>query len=165
MEAEKMPETRRFGKGEVIFREGDEGAFMYEVDRGRVGIYAEYGAPEEKLLSELGPGETFGEMAMIEAQPRSATAVSLSEGTLLSVVTWETLGGFFRNQPAKVVVIMQQMSRRIRNLTQDYIDACGAIHEMAERAEAQKKESESAWIQDHMRRYLDAYRAYGGAGR
>ena len=153
---------RRFGKGEVIFRQGEPGNCMFDLVRGSVGIYAAYGQPEEKLLTQLKPGAAFGEMAMIEAQPRSATAVALQEGTVLSEVTWETLGTFFREQPAKVVVIMQQMSRRIRELTADYMEACGAITEMVEKAEAQKKSAETAWVRDKMRRYLDAYGAFQG---
>ena len=167
MEA-KAVEAQKCAKGEVIFRQGDPGNCMYDLLQGRVGIYANYGAANEKLLTELHAGDSFGEMAMIEAQPRSATAVALQEGTRLTVITWETLGSFFREQPAKVVVIMQQMARRIRELTQDYMDACGAITEMVEKAEAEKKSAENAWVKDKMRRYLDAYGAYqtaGGPGR
>ena len=159
MDTEKIQELAP-GKGEVIFRQGDVGNCMYDLLQGRVGIYANYGQADEKLLTELNPGDSFGEMAMIEAQPRSATAVALSAGTRLSVITWETLGQFFRDKPSKVVVIMQQMSRRIRELTQDYIDACGAVTELVQKAEAEKKSAETAWVNQRMRRYLDAYGAY-----
>ncbi len=167
MEKQEMS-TRSYGKNEVIFQQGDAGTCMFDILRGRVGIYAGYGSAGEKLLTELKAGDSFGEMAMIEAQPRSATAVSLQEGTRLSVITWETLGIFFRDQPAKIVVIMQRMARRIRELTEDYMAACAAINEMVEKAEAEKKNAETAWVKDRMRRYLDAYGAFqaaGGAGR
>lgn len=150
---------QHFKRDDVIFRAGDAADCMYEIVSGQVGIYAGYGKPEQKLLAELRDGQYFGEMAMIEALPRSATAVALSANVVLETVTWQTLGDFFRDRPAKVVTIMQQMGRRIRELTEDYMGACKAISEMADRAEAERREAETAWINDRMRRYLDAYRA------
>ncbi len=152
-------EEQRFGQDEIIFRAGDAANSMYEIRSGRVGVYAGYGTPEQKLLAELDEGQFFGEMAMIEALPRSATAVTLTGNVVLDVITWQTLGEYFRERPAKVVTIMQQMGDRIRRLTEDYMGACKAISEMADRAEAERREAESAWINDKMRRYLDAYRA------
>lgn len=152
-------ETERYGKGDVIFRCGDKADCMYEVLGGNVGIYADYGTPEEKLLTKVKPGGFFGEMAMVEGMPRSASAVALSMHTEVRVITWSTFGMFFRDRPSMVVVIMQSMGRRIRELTNDYLDACRAISELADRAEREKRETEAAWINDKMRRYLDSYRA------
>ena len=99
---------------------------------------------------------------MIEGQPRSATAVALEEGTTLEKCTWETLGTFFRERPAKVVVIMQQMGKRIRQLTEDYIGACRTIGELTETSK-QKTQEEKNRVDHNLRRYLDAYRAYQGS--
>lgn len=159
-----MTDTKRYQKGEIIFAEGDPGSCMYDLLRGRVGIYAAYGAENEKLLTELKAGTAFGEMAMVEGVPRSAFAVALEDGTEAAVVTWETLGSYFRERPSRVVVIMQQMSRRIRELTRDYLDACGAVTELTKQLEQGKKAEENAWIEQRMRRYLDAYRASGSYG-
>ncbi|MBQ9413237.1 MAG: Crp/Fnr family transcriptional regulator [Oscillospiraceae bacterium] len=166
--AESELKTVKYGSGAVIFREGDPGTCLYEVLRGRVGIYASLGTPEEKLLTENGEGDTFGEMAMVEAQPRSASAVALEEGTELRICTWETLGSFFRERPAKVVVMMQQMSRRIRQLTEDYLGACQAVTHLTEQLEQQQKEreqekaqAEKNLVDQKLRRYLDAYRSWG----
>ena len=149
------PDQRTFRKGDVIFQEGDTGENMFEILCGKVGIYA-----GETLLTELGPGATFGEMGMVEARPRSATALALSDATSLRAISWDTLGAYFRDRPAKVVVMMQQMSRRIRELTEDYLGACKGITEMAERAEHEKRREETAWVNTNLRRYLDAYQAY-----
>lgn len=116
---------KEFEKGQVIFSEGDFEMSMYDLLQGSVGIYANYGKPEEKLLTELKAedGATFGEMGLLESMPRSATAVAL-ENVQVQVVTGETFGEYFRDNPAAVMVIMQNMSQRIRALTQDYLDAC-----------------------------------------
>ena len=45
---------KEFKNGDVIFRQGDPGDCMYDIFSGRVGIYTAYGAPEEKLIAELG---------------------------------------------------------------------------------------------------------------
>ena len=64
---------------EIIFNEGDKSDRMYDIRHGRVGIYANYGTKEEKLLTELTKDQFFGEMGIIEGYPRSATAVALGD--------------------------------------------------------------------------------------
>ena len=58
-----------FKKGDVIFREGEEGKFFYYIKSGKVGIYAAYGQDEGECLTSLDAGAYFGEMAVIEAIP------------------------------------------------------------------------------------------------
>ncbi len=136
-------ETKRtyYPKGRIVFREGDPGDCMYVVESGRIGIYAAYGTPEEKQLTELGEGSFFGEMAMVRGLPRSATAVVMGNDTIVRTVTWETLGTYFREAPAKVVGIMQQMGRRIEELSEDYIGACSAVTELMEQRGALLREN------------------------
>ena len=71
-------ETKTFKKGEIIFKQGDLSDCMYDILWGQVGIYADYGTPEEKLLTTLETERFFGEMGMIEGRLRSATAVALT---------------------------------------------------------------------------------------
>jgi hypothetical protein len=65
---------REFPAGAVVFEEGDPGSRMYVIHSGEVRIVKRVGAREVEL-ARLGPGEAFGEMALLERQPRSATAV------------------------------------------------------------------------------------------
>lgn len=118
--------TKQFKNGEVIFREGMLGSTMYEIKSGKVGIYAAYGTPDEKKLTELEAGRIFGEMAVIEVYPRSATAVAISDVEAEEVSTAD-LQDYFSNQPEKLVEIMRGMSRRLRELTADYQEVCGTI--------------------------------------
>ena len=144
--------------GQVIFHEGEIQNYLFSIYSGKVGIYKNYGAEDQVLLTELGQNDCFGEMGMVDGMPRSATAVALQQNTQLEVVTWETLGVYCRERPARVVGIMQMMSRRIRQLTDDYMDACKAITEAVERQK--KQDVNAAWIQNTMKRYLDSYSAY-----
>ena len=68
--------------GHVIFRQGDAGDGIYVVEKGSVEISAAVGAGELRILSTLGPGNFFGEMAVVDDQPRSATATAAAACTL-----------------------------------------------------------------------------------
>ena len=119
--------TRTLQKGEIIFRQGDASDCMYDVYRGKIGVYANYGTPGEKLLTTLEAEQFFGEMGMIEGTPRSATAVALTDDTELGIITPETFKDYFQKSPARVLLIMQNMSRRLRGLTGEYLEACRTV--------------------------------------
>ncbi len=69
--------VRSFDAGAVIFREGDEGSEMFIIVQGEVEIRKSTGASSSKVLTTLKRGDMFGEMAIIEKRPRSATAVAV----------------------------------------------------------------------------------------
>ena len=128
-----------YKKNTVIFREGDSSDCMYDILGGRVGIYAGYGTPEEKLLTELKEGDFFGEMGMIEDKPRSATAVVLEKDTQLMTIDKEQLKGYLRVRPARVLQIMQHMSSRLRQLSDDYLAVCKTLDRYDKAAESDAK--------------------------
>jgi CRP/FNR family transcriptional regulator, cyclic AMP receptor protein len=78
--------TRDFGisavAGDIVFRQGDKSKIMYIIQRGQVRIFSNFEGME-KTLALLGPGDFFGEMAMLNNFPRSATAVALTDLKLL----------------------------------------------------------------------------------
>ncbi|MDO4740245.1 MAG: cyclic nucleotide-binding domain-containing protein [Eubacteriales bacterium] len=149
-----MMNVKTFAKSTVVFRQGDKADSMYEILTGSIGIFANYGEPTEKLLTTLTVGNTFGEMGMIESLPRSATAVALSEDTNLQVITSDSFASYFNAKPERVLVIMKHMSKRIRGLTQDYVDACRAIAEYEEHVDSGKK---SGWLKDHFKKFMEDY--------
>lgn len=146
---------KQFGKGEVIFRQGEESLCMFDILSGSVGIYADYGTEKEKLLTTLSAGEFFGEMGMIEGQLRSASAVAAEDGTQLEVITPEGFAAYFEDKPAKVLLIMRHMSQRIRDLTGNYLDACRAVTEVEETAASGKEKS--GWFKAHVKKFVDDY--------
>ena len=119
-----------YQKGEVIFREGEFKTTMYEILHGAVGIYAKLGSPEERRLTELQAGRYFGEMGMVETFPRSASAVAEEDGTVLEEITAEDFGEYIRTRPLHVMAIMQNLSGRLRELTEEYRDVCGVIAQL-----------------------------------
>jgi CRP-like cAMP-binding protein len=75
---------KRFRKGETIFREGDEADFIYFIETGEVGISVQKFTREEEI-SVLGPGDYFGEMAVLYKNRRTATVVAREDTELLTI--------------------------------------------------------------------------------
>jgi CRP-like cAMP-binding protein len=67
----------------VIFYQGDDGDAMYLVESGLVKISAESVDGQEAILTEVRPGETFGELALLDGAPRSATAMAIDDTVTL----------------------------------------------------------------------------------
>ena len=148
---------KTFAKGEVIFLEGAMESFMYDLKKGKVGIYTNYGKPEEKLLTELSADQGtvfFGEMGMIDSMARSATAVALEEAEAC-VVTGKEFGEYFKEKPEVVLEIMQNMSKRIRALSKDYLDACHAVAEMVDTEKTGKEKSN--WFKKAVQKFIADY--------
>ena len=123
-----------FAKGDIIFRQGDFANVMYDIVSGKVGIYSDYPGEQEEKIAELDDGQILGEMGMIEAYPRSATAVALSEQVVLSELVEDDLETYFKDDPAKVLQLMRQLSERLRETTRKYTELCGTVsrHKKAE---------------------------------
>ena len=134
--------TLVFKKGDVIFRQGDYSEVMYDIAKGKVGIFADYETETVQQLAELKAGDFLGEMGMIEVYPRSATAVALEDDTTLTEIGEDDLNEFFKDKPEKLLQIMKQMSARLRVVNQKYLNACRVAFENAnaEAANAEKSE-------------------------
>ena len=139
---------------EIIFREGEASRCMYDILWGRVGIYANYGQKNEKLLVELTRDQFFGEMGMIDNLPRSASAVALEEDTRIQRIDGSDFSTFMQEKPCKVFMILRQLSGRLRKLSEDYLEACRAVSDAAANESAGDKNS---WFKDGMKRFIEEY--------
>lgn len=105
----------RFGKtcepGEVLFREGEQGELMYVLQSGSVRITKSVKG-EEKTLAILGPGEFFGEMAILNAKPRTATAV-VEEAAQVLVLGSRTFEQMVVSNAEIAVRLIKKLSRRL----------------------------------------------------
>jgi len=143
-----------FAKGDIIFRQGDPAAVMYDIVSGKVGIYSDYQGEKEEKIAELEAGQIFGEMGMIEIYPRSATAVALSDQLVLSELGEADLHAYFHDDPARLLQLMRQLSARIRETTRKYTDLCGTLSRQR-KAEAQGEEQPE--LLREMDRYAEFY--------
>lgn len=126
-------EEKVFAPREVIFREGDEGTSFYQILNGTAGVYVNYGTPEEQKLTDMKPGQYFGEMAVIEAWPRSTTIVAEDDLRVLEIPESD-LNEYFKAQPDKIYALMKQLSGRIRSLTEEYEEIAAFLQEKREDA-------------------------------
>ena len=117
-----------FSKGEVVFHEGDMGTCFYQIEAGEAGVYVSYGNADQRKLTEMKPGQFFGEMAVIEAWPRSTTIVAESDLHVIEIGESE-LNAYFKEQPDKILALMKQLGSRIRELTEEYDQVKSFIEE------------------------------------
>jgi len=105
--------VRFFDAGAVIFKEDDEGTDMYIIIQGLVEIRKATGALSSKILTTLQKGDMFGEMAIIEKQPRSATAVAV-QPTRVLVLNEKLYDNMIVSNPDFARKMNKVLSERIR---------------------------------------------------
>src|SRR6266511_3311107 len=110
----------RFAAGREIFKEGDPGEGVYVVKSGQVVISAMVGAGKRHSFSRVLPGDFFGEMAVLDQQPRSACAAADTE-TEVYFVPRERMIELLTHSPDLCMTLLQEISRRIREFNQQYI--------------------------------------------
>ncbi len=151
------PQERRYKKGEVIYRQNQYEMCLYDILYGSVALYQNYGTENEILIKEYVDDGYFGELELVEARPRTATAVATAP-TLAKLYDSDGFSALFQEKPAMVVAIMQQMSARIRELQRDYNDACRVV---AEAMDAEKTgQKKSAELQTERKKLSDHYYSY-----
>jgi CRP-like cAMP-binding protein len=81
----RLAARRNYPKDTVVFFENEEGDFFFTIVGGRIKVTILGDDGREIILSMLGPGDFFGEMALLDNEPRSATAIAVEESELLSL--------------------------------------------------------------------------------
>lgn len=104
-----------FGKNEYITTEGMPGSDMYIVLKGSVGVYVTSALGTFTEVSRITAGDFFGEMAIFDNLPRSASCIALEDTICLSI-SKANLIPFFANCPDVATKILENMSERIRRL-------------------------------------------------
>ena len=105
--------TRRFGKGDVIVKEGDQAIAFYLICSGRAEVVKGAEGSSPRVLSTLGPGEFFGEMALLDGYLRSASVRALEDCECLVLSRWDFLAEL-RSTPSIAVQMLPVLSRRLR---------------------------------------------------
>ncbi len=95
--------------GDEIFAEGETGDALYLVLDGKVRVHR-----QDRVIAELGERECFGEMALLDAEPRSATVTALTPAQLLKI-TREDFEEIMSEKPEIGMGIIKVLTRRLRN--------------------------------------------------
>ena len=132
-----MAGDQSYTDSEYIFREGESAVFAYIVKSGAVEI-TKRSASGEQVLAELAPPTIFGEMALIDGNPRSAGARAKGD-TVVTEVTEESFLTYLRQNPEAAVRIMKNISENLRasnQLVAKY-EQSGAGNDLSEDAHPQ----------------------------
>jgi uncharacterized membrane protein len=110
--AHKLVE-RSFTGGAMIFDQGDSGAEMYIVAKGHVNIHLPGENSRRVSLKDISVGEYFGELALFDDKPRSASALATTDAVLLEL-NRDTLSTYLEGRPRAAMAILRTMAERLR---------------------------------------------------
>jgi CRP/FNR family cyclic AMP-dependent transcriptional regulator len=105
----KLSKERTYDPGETIVRKGEGGVGFYLILEGAVEIKS-----DGKTLSKLGPGQFFGEMSVLDNQPRSADVVVVEPTKCLTLSAW-SFNAMISENPKIALRMLQEFVRRLRN--------------------------------------------------
>lgn len=178
-ELEKLASSlqrRTVRAGKAVFRQDDPGSSLYVIESGVVKVQRTSPEGKEVILTILGPGDFFGELALLDGEPRSADAVA-KEDTALLVLERDDFLAFLDRAPAVATKLLAALSRRLRRTDQLVQDAAfldvparlaRALLQLSESPEAAtgltqselaamvgaSRESVNRWLQFYRRRGL-----------
>lgn len=121
-QARRLP----FRRAEVIIREGERDTRLFVVLRGTVEVIKSYGTKQQRCLGELGEGSFFGELALLDQEPRSATVVAKSDVETLCLAEFNLLEELDRHPPLALELI-RTLTQRLRSVEALLTDTLGGF--------------------------------------
>ena len=104
---------RSYPEGSIVFSQGDPGDALYGVVTGKVRISASASDGKEVFLNIMEPGDTFGEIALLDGNPRTATASATAPAELIMIMR-EPFLGLLQREPTLSVHLLRLLCQRIR---------------------------------------------------
>lgn len=107
-------ERRELKEGEVLFVKGESGSSMFLIEKGKIEISVPLKGQTDKLrISHFHEGDFFGELSLIDGEPRTATATAVEECVLLQMKRQEFIT-FLLERPAVAIAMLSEIARRLR---------------------------------------------------
>jgi uncharacterized membrane protein len=128
---------RRFAAGQVIIQQGDSGTSMYIVAEGHVNIFLPGEASRRISLKDIAHGEYFGELALFDDKPRSASALATTDAVLLELDR-PTLSKYLTQRPTAALILLRTLSTRLRETNE-------MLSQRAAKNAVQEIESKLTW--------------------
>ena len=147
-------ERKAYQLHEVIFREHEYQKCMYSICEGEVDIYSGFATPQEKKLTTLTKGQSFGEIGLVARMPRTATAVAAADNVVLELIGNEDFEEYLKNHPENLQPIMSSVSSRIRGLTEDLSMAAQLTNELLG-----TEKQEPGWLAGSVHKLLAKWKA------
>ena len=111
-----LARVQRYPARQTVVSQGDQSGDLFLVVDGRLRASSCNANGDEVVLSIMGPGDVFGEMALLDGEPRSATVATL-DACQLMVIEARAFHALLRQMPTLSASLMKVMARRIRDLT------------------------------------------------
>jgi uncharacterized membrane protein len=135
--------VRQLAAGDTLFKVGEPGESLYVVRSGEVELFIRDTAGQRIPLAMVGTGEVFGELALLDHSPRTATAIAMSDATLLELDRGDLLLLFERSPAAalRLLAAMGRMTRKAdellktrvsRNVNEEVEENVGALQHVAD---------------------------------
>ncbi len=116
----RVAQERTYPAGQEVFKEGDNGDGLYVARDGLVEISAQVEHRGRLVLYQVGPGDVFGEMAVLEYKPRSASAVARAETSVYFIPRAEMLT-LVEHSPTLAMAMLREISHRLREFNRQYL--------------------------------------------
>ena len=113
--------VQNFRAGSVIFRQGEPGDSLHAIVEGSVRIDVVSPSGSETTMAIMGPGECFGELAILDGRPRSANAIA-THATKTLVVTRADFIHWLADKPRSALLLLETLSIRLRSTNEAFID-------------------------------------------
>jgi CRP/FNR family cyclic AMP-dependent transcriptional regulator len=117
-EIEHHGSTKNYRKNTIVINEGDETDSLYVILSGRVKVFLSGEDGREAVLNHQGPGEYFGEMSLIDRQPRAASVMTV-EPSRLMIISRSDFMHCLAGNPEIALNLIKPMASRIRMLAQN----------------------------------------------
>jgi CRP/FNR family cyclic AMP-dependent transcriptional regulator len=104
---------RQYEPGELIIKEGDEAVGFFVLSSGKVRVVKDLGSAKEQTLATLTPGEFFGETALLDGYPRTASVQAVEKTECLALTRWDFMSEL-KSSPTMAVEIVRVLARRLR---------------------------------------------------
>jgi CRP/FNR family cyclic AMP-dependent transcriptional regulator len=114
----KLAVTRSFPKNTMIICEGDHSDSLYAILSGKVKIFLSDEDGKEVTLNLQGAGEYFGELALLDEAPRSASVMTVDD-TKLTIISKQAFEKCMQDNSAIALKVMKGLARRLRDLTEN----------------------------------------------
>ncbi len=156
LKIETMCREEYYKAGDIVFKEGTIGDKFYIIMEGAVEIWKDYNCTEQDRLAVLGKGEMFGEIALIDNLPRSATIITRESLTLLSIDHNE-FKQILTDNHAVSLSIMKSISAMIRSSNENFVQGLRAKNQNLKKAlyELEQKADEREQIDKELKKYQD----------
>jgi CRP/FNR family cyclic AMP-dependent transcriptional regulator len=105
---------KTYKSGDVIVEEGQTGNGLFVIDEGKVEVIRRLGSQRPERLAVLGAGDVFGEMALIDELPRSASVRAVDDTTCVGIDRFLFISQLYKD-PELAITMLQVLARRLRD--------------------------------------------------